>query len=290
MALVVAALSGLALGLVGRGLLEGAAERATRLAALLLVLLMGMEASGRLLSPRAPEVLLAGLALALVPGALSVALAMAMLGRLEAGTRGGVPPAHGLGGTTYLCSMALGVLLGAVAPWDAGPLLGPLLYALVFAASYTVGSAVARSRKGMGVGLRIGAVLTLAVLSGGALGGLATALVLGLDKAASVLSGAASGWYSLVGPLLLAYDPGLAAAALLGNMLREALHVALYPYLSRRIPLSAIALGGATTMDTGLPVVAACGGDRERTAAFVQGTATTLALSVALPAAADALL
>ena len=286
MELAVVAAAGLALGLAGRGLWGRAAEAAMGTSALVLVFLMGAELSRALPSPGS---LWAGAAIAAVPGALSVALARAALARLESGTAGGGRATRRPRGLAYVSSLAVGILVGAFAHLDGGPLVDPLLYLLVFTASYTVGGTAARSWASMRMGLRAGALLSIAVLSGGALGGLLVALALGLDAEAMALAGIASGWYSLVGPLLLPHDPGLAASALLGNMAREALHISLYPYLSRRIPLSAIALGGATTMDTGLPVVTACAGEQERAAAFVQGIATTLALSVILPAVAAAL-
>ena len=77
-------------------------------------------------------------------------------------------------------------------------------------------------------------------------------------------------------------DPLMGVVAFSSNMLREVLHIILYPIVYRRCRIACIAMGGATTMDTGLPVVALYGGRDAVVAALVQGGLITLLAPILL--------
>ncbi len=272
---------GLIAGRITRGRFRGPVERMLMPLVLVLVFVIGVGLGSRLSGPSLGYVLAGSLSVAIVPGFVSVAVAMALAGSglLDGGVGGGsgllsslitLPP--------LLAGSAVGYVAGVEPPdWIASY----LLYMLLLLAGYSIGGL-----EGLGENLgggRDGVLLAVSCLIGGALGGGLVGFFIGVDPLVGVAMGLASGWYSLVGPLLYVVDPVYGAVGLLGNMLREALHLMLYPVLARRIPLAAIALGGATTMDTGLPVVAAYAGERERVAAFIQGALLTLVLSVVLP-------
>ncbi len=295
MQLLAAALAGLVLGFIARGWREELAESLMKASVVILVFVMGLRISGYLFSGEAARILLMALMIAVVPGMLGVAMARLLLAstehRIENGRdryrAGGFP----LGGLIYLASMITGTVAGTVYEASVPPaIIGMLLVALVGLASYTVGGAIARNPGIITEGSRLGFLLAASATIGSALGGIIISSLLGSSLEPVLIATLANGWYSLAGPLLLPYDPIVAAAALLGNMLREALHIATYPAMSRFMPLSWIAMGGATTMDTGLPIVAAYGGSRERVAAFVQGAILTLGLSLGLPALTSILL
>lgn len=126
-------------------------------------------------------------------------------------------------------------------------------------------------------------ILALPIFSG--LGSLAaTALIspiLGLALNEGLAIGAGFGWYSLSGVLIgnLGF-PELGGLAFLTNVFRELLAILLIPYLAKHLgPFCAIAPGGATTMDTTLPLINKSAGETATVAAIVHG----ILLSSAVP-------
>lgn len=81
----------------------------------------------------------------------------------------------------------------------------------------------------------------------------------------------------------MSVDPAMGAVAFLGNLFRETIHIVLYPILARWFPLNAIVVGGATTMDTGLPPVMLAGGSELALVAFIHGAILTVFLGMFLP-------
>ena len=76
--------------------------------------------------------------------------------------------------------------------------------------------------------------------------------------------GAGFGYYSLSSIFITEYKGAeLGTVALLANIAREILTLLLAPLLARWFgPLASIAAGGATTMDTTLPIIAQTSGQR----------------------------
>ncbi len=173
-------------------------------------------------------------------------------------------------------------LLGLPAP---GWAVDVLLVLLVAVAGADIAVWALMNRGGLVRGAAAGALLAALGAAASAAGGAAAALALGDPVRAGAALGAASGWYTLAGPLLAStHGAAMGLTALLANQLREALHIAVYPLLARRgHRLAAVALGGATTMDTGLPVILAHGGPGEAAAAMVQGLLLTLSAPALLP-------
>ena len=167
-----------------------------------------------------------------------------------------------------------------------GWLLDTVLTLLVFLAGFEIGYNTPRhGYASLGRAFRQGVLLAASTLAASALIGLALSRLLGLPPCVSAAIAAASGWYSLIAPLVASRAPSYTAVALLSNMLREQLHIALYPLLARLgLRSEAVAIGGATTMDTGLPVVLAAAGPREAALAATQGVLLTGLLPAILPA------
>ncbi len=70
------------------------------------------------------------------------------------------------------------------------------------------------------------------------------------------------GWYSLSGIVMTdKYGAIWGSVALLNDLIREFLALALIPMLMKNYPSTAIGLGGVTTMDFTLPVIQASGGN-----------------------------
>ena len=174
-------------------------------------------------------------------------------------------------------SLGLGLAYGYMGLAVPGGLEWPLLLALVAASGFLVGLGLDAGGGGLGGAALLGVAYGLLVLATGALAGFLLAGPLGVEPGITAATGAAGGWYSLAGPMVSAVDPAWGLAALVANIAREALHIALYPVLAGRgLRVEAVVLGGATTMDTGLPVVVLHGGPRASAVAVAQGVTVTL--------------
>jgi uncharacterized membrane protein YbjE (DUF340 family) len=126
-------------------------------------------------------------------------------------------------------------------------------------------------------GLKI-LVFPFAVGLGSILGGLVSGLVLGIDVFASMAVCAGFGWYTLAGPLVgQLFGAEFGALGFTVNFLRELLTIttiSLTVKVDRHMP---IAFGGATTMDTTLPVIVHYCGSEALITAFSSGFALSLA-------------
>lgn len=112
------------------------------------------------------------------------------------------------------------------------------------------------------IGLRI-LVVPFAVVLGTILSGVVSALILRLDVVATTAVSTGYGWYTLTGPLVgQIFGAKWGALGFAANFLRELftmLTVSLMVKVDRYAP---IASGGATTMDTTLPIIVRyCGSD-----------------------------
>lgn len=97
--------------------------------------------------------------------------------------------------------------------------------------------------------------------------------------------GSAFGWYSLSGPLLTHLaGPEIGALAFLSDVTRELTALALIPFVARYIGnAEAVALGGATSMDTTLPLLARASDGRATPLAFAHGFLIGLLVPVLIP-------
>ena len=101
---------------------------------------------------------------------------------------------------------------------------------------------------------------TLGTFAGAAL--ISLFLVYSASECLAVSAGFA--YYSLSSVIISMYKgPELATVGLMANIMRELLTLLAAPLLVRRIsPLAPISCGGASTMDTTLPVIARCAGQQ----------------------------
>ncbi len=126
----------------------------------------------------------------------------------------------------------------------------------------------------------------LAALAGTALGaGAAAALLPETGLRACLAVGAGFGYYSLSSVLITGMgDAQLGSVALIANIFRELLALALIPLLARRAtPLAAVSAAGATAMDTCLPVIAANAGESSAIIALFSGLVLTLLVPFLVP-------
>ncbi|MCL6638648.1 MAG: lysine exporter LysO family protein [Firmicutes bacterium] len=134
------------------------------------------------------------------------------------------------------------------------------------------------------MGWRIALVPLL--VAGGSIGGAWLAGVLiGLPAREATAIGAGFGWYSLSGVLIAKiYNVETGALAFLTNVMRELMSFILIPLLAAKMGrLAAIAPGGATTMDTTLPLIARATDSDTAVIALVNGTALSALVPFLVP-------
>lgn len=97
--------------------------------------------------------------------------------------------------------------------------------------------------------------------------------------------GAGFGWYSLSGVMISdLHSVSLGTIAFLSNVFREVLSILLAPFLARRVSsLALVAPGGATTMDSTLPLLVAVGPKGIGIIAFVSGFSLTALVPILVP-------
>ncbi len=145
------------------------------------------------------------------------------------------------------------------------------LIALLFVMGIIFGLDEESTRKLKRAGFRI-LVVPFSVAFGSILGGLTSGTLLGINPVASMAVCAGYGWYTLAGPLngqLFGVEWG--ALGFMVNFLRELLTIATVSLSVKIDKYAPIAMGGATAMDTTLPVIVRyCGSDTLITA-FLSG-------------------
>ena len=108
-------------------------------------------------------------------------------------------------------------------------------------------------------GVQVSGIFCVGVAIGGIVFGLVMPNV-SLMQGLALSSG--YGWYSLSGIVMTdKYGAVWGSVALLNDLIREFLALALIPVLIKKYPSTAIGLGGVTTMDFTLPVIQASGGN-----------------------------
>ena len=181
-----------------------------------------------------------------------------------------------------LASLTIGTLVGHFLSPDFGNAYELMLHVLIFLIGMDLGLNfnAKELRKVGGKAL----VLPFLTLTGSILGGLLAALVLGIEPRWGLAIGAGCGWYSLTGPIIAQYSAVYGAVSFLGNLMREILTIMFYPIAIRKIdPEKAVVIGGATTMDTTLPIITKFGGREVALVAFVHGFILTAVVPFLVP-------
>jgi len=170
-----------------------------------------------------------------------------------------------------LLVLVVGVVLGyvnnsvvGVVPdgWVSGYVFNGALLLLLFVMGLAFGIDKEAVGKLKARGLRI-LIIPVVVALGSVLGGLVGGVILGLNVFGSMAVTAGFGWYTVTGPLLTqVLGSQWGALGFTANFLRELLTIVLVSVWVRVDKFGAVASGGATTMDTTLPVIVRyCGSD-----------------------------
>ena len=161
-------------------------------------------------------------------------------------------------------------------------LLDFVLMALIF----LIGLDLGRMRLKIGHRhLRVSVVLIASTFIGSLIGGLLCYLLLKSPYAIPVALG--SGWYSYTAARVFKVSVRWGAIALIANMLRELLCMLLYPLTRGSLREAFISVGGATTMDTTLPIIRVHAGEETSLIAFIHGFIVTLLVPVLVEVAIE---
>lgn len=147
-----------------------------------------------------------------------------------------------------------------------------LLIALLFSVGIDLGSSKETFKNIASKGKRL-FVLTAMVIAGTFFGGSLAGFLTNIQLNASLAISAGFGWYSLA-PVILndIANSEIAAIAFLTNIFRELFAVILIPILARYLNyLTALAPGGATSMDTTLPIISNATDENYSVIAFLHG-------------------
>ena len=199
---------------------------------------------------------------------------------------------HGVPIFTWLIiiSVVLGVV-GGILKWlptvymeHIGRFIEMALYITIFAVGVDIGG----NRKAWQQLRQLGfKALLFPVFVG--VGSIAGAIIIGFflrlpfNEAGAI--GAGFGWYSLSGVLLAKiHSAELGALGFLTNVLREIIAILSMPLLAKyRSYMVAVSTGGATTMDSTLPIVARVTNGEMTMLALVNGFTLTMAVPVLVP-------
>ena len=184
-----------------------------------------------------------------------------------------------------LAALGLGVDIGYLnnnyvsvisSSWVSSYVFDFSLVLLLFVMGFVFGAdreAVVRLKK---AGLRI-FVVPFAIALGSIVGGFVGGYLLGISVVGSMAIAAGFGWYTLAGPLVgQLFGAGLGALGFMVNFLRELLTIATIPLTAKADRYLPVAFGGATTMDTTLPIIVKYCGPEVMIIAFSSGFALSL--------------
>ena len=179
-------------------------------------------------------------------------------------------------------TVAAGILAGRFLLPDAavahcGTVIRWGLYLLLFLVGLDMGRQGSLIRDIRAAGLRV-LLVPLAVMAG-------TFAVTALVPKGCVAAAAGFGWYSLAPTLLAPYSLTVSATAFLSNIMHELFSIVAVPIVAQKLGyIEAVALPGATAMDTLLPVVVSATADRMAIYSFASGLILSLAVPVLVPA------
>ncbi|AFK22663.1 lysine exporter LysO family protein [Pyrococcus sp. ST04] len=166
---------------------------------------------------------------------------------------------------------------------NAGNLYEIALYILVFIIGLDIGMNGKLKELQKNLSWR-GLLLPIATLIGSIFGGVLASLILNLDIKWVIVASAGVGWYSFTGPFIGQYSAFYGVVGFLSNFLREVATVVLYPTLSTKLGREVtISIGGATTMDTTLPIIVKFGGKDITMLAFIHGFILSLLVPFLVP-------
>lgn len=186
-------------------------------------------------------------------------------------------------------AFSLGIVIGMIFfPETGKPYLSTLSNGALYVLLLAVGLDLGNNRKIWKQIMHLGWYVFLApagVAVGSIIAGMLTGKLMGWTFMEGGAVGAGFGWYSLSGVLISElHSTSLGTIAFLSNVIRELLSILLVPLLARKVgPLTLVAPGGATTMDSTLTLISAIGPPGISVIAFVNGICLTALVPILVP-------
>lgn len=187
-----------------------------------------------------------------------------------------------------LITLALGIGAGMLVSEGVGIFAGNLSSYMLMLLIFSVGIDIGLNKEVFGQIKKMGVKILLVpfgVATGSLIGGVVASLFVQepLKECLAISSGL--GWYSLSGILLTeAGNPTGGTISFLSNVLREILTFVWVPFIATHFNYySAIAPGGATTMDTTLPIISRNTNGKIAIIAFVNGITLTSIVPLLIP-------
>ena len=175
-------------------------------------------------------------------------------------------------------------LLPAAVTAYCGTVINLGLYLLLFLVGMDMGRQGNMLQEVRAAGFRV-LLVPLAVMVGTFAVTALAGLLLPLGPKDCVAAAAGFGWYSLAPTLLAPYSLTVSATAFLSNIMHELFSIVAVPVVARKLGyIEAVALPGATAMDTVLPVVVSATCDRMAIYSFASGVILSLSVPVLIPA------
>ncbi|MFW5727309.1 MAG: lysine exporter LysO family protein [Spirochaetia bacterium] len=182
--------------------------------------------------------------------------------------------------------VVLGFLCGYFLPffgWFQDKYTTYLLYALLF----LIGVQMVRNEVDLKRAMLHPATFFVPLLTmiGSLAGGVVLSRLFDLEAGKALSLAAGFGWYSLSGVLITEMgDPILGAAGFLINVIRESIALLSIPFLARlNLPMIAIGVGGATSMDVTLPLIERSCGTSYVPLSIVNGAVLSMLVPILVP-------
>ncbi|MBF4692978.1 LysO family transporter [Fusibacter ferrireducens] len=127
-------------------------------------------------------------------------------------------------------------------------------------------------------------LIPMGVAAGSILGSIILGFALGYPINESGAIGAGFAWYSLSSIIIAPYSSELSVLSFLTNLIREILAIMIIPFVAKHIGFAeAIAPGGATAMDTTLPIVSKNTNAETAILSFTTGLILSMLVPILVP-------
>ena len=158
-----------------------------------------------------------------------------------------------------LIALISGILLGYAIPGNAALYSDSgliFLYILIFIIGMAIGYNPEPIKRALKSRRKAALLLPVFSITGALLGGILAGILTGVPLKFSLAVAGGLGWYSLAGPMISVVSPIYGALAFLANIGREIMTYLTVPFIGKKSPPEvSIAMGGATAMDTTLPLI-----------------------------------
>jgi len=163
---------------------------------------------------------------------------------------------------------------------NTGLLLDIGLCCLLFFVGIDIGNNKETFKNLKNVGFKV-LIVPVFAIAGSLFGGVLCSYIFKMDLFGSLAIASGLSWYTLAPIIITPYSAELGAIAFLTNVFREVMAFILIPFIAKHIGyLETIAVGGAISMDTGLPIITKNTSQEVVIISFISGIIMSLAVPV----------